>query len=180
MKDEALHQMAKEMRTRDATIKELAERLSETAEAAEAAVSAGHIIDKERMAARTEIAMLRRELDEKLRCTCLDLKSIEENLLAAERSRDEALQEMHLWRAELAKAREHAVVMEAALLRAEMSARQTTAEAKSNLKACLIEEAAVISTKDGTAKEGGLSPLQLKNVASCSEDVDNALYQSEA
>ena len=59
--------MAKEIRTRDTTIKELAERLSETAEAAEAAASAAHIMDKERKSARTDIARLRREVDEKLR-----------------------------------------------------------------------------------------------------------------
>ena len=59
--------MAKEMRARDATVKELAERLSETAEAAEAAASAAQIMDKERRLARTEIARFRREVDEKLR-----------------------------------------------------------------------------------------------------------------
>ena len=59
--------MAKEIRARDATVKELAERLSETAEAAEAAASAAQIMDKERRLARTEIARFRREVDEKLR-----------------------------------------------------------------------------------------------------------------
>ena len=59
--------MAKEVRARDATVKELAERLSETAEAAEAAASAAQIMDKERRSARTEISRVRREVDEKLR-----------------------------------------------------------------------------------------------------------------
>lgn len=58
--------MAKDMRARDATIKDLAVRLSETAEAAEAAASAAHIMDNERKAVRSEIVKLRKELDEKL------------------------------------------------------------------------------------------------------------------
>lgn len=159
VKDEELHQMAKETRARDATIKELAERLSETAEAAEAAASAAKIMDKERKAVRTEIAKLRGELNEKGRLSSVDLKIVKQNLLAAERSRDEAVQEAHKWRAELAKAREHAVIMEAALLRAEEAARQNGADRKSPKP--------IISTMDAISKEE--KPLQShsENGTSC-------------
>eukprot|EP00250_Pteridium_aquilinum_P012687 c20875_g1_i1 orf=81-1433(+) len=178
VKDEELHQMAKEMRARDATIKELAERLSETAEAAEAAASAAHIMDKERKAVRTEIAKLRGELDEKLRLSSHDFKSLKENLLAAERSRDEALQEAHKWRAELAKARERAVIMEAALLRAEEAARQAAADTKSHSKASYKEDSVIISAVDAIDTEEKLPQSPLKNgVSYVANDADSAPHQ---
>ena len=65
--------MAKDMRAKDATIKDLAERLSETAEAAEAAASAAHIMDKERKSVRNEIAKLRKDVDEKLHSSSLQV-----------------------------------------------------------------------------------------------------------
>ena len=65
--------MAKDMRAKNATIKDLAERLSETAEAAEAAASAAHIMDKERKSVRNEIAKLRKDVDEKLQSSSLQV-----------------------------------------------------------------------------------------------------------
>ncbi|MCO5593484.1 hypothetical protein L7F22_047498 [Adiantum nelumboides] len=141
VKDEELHQVAKEMRARDATIKELAERLSETTEAAEAAASAAQIMDKERKAVRTEIAKLRGELGEKLRESSHELEALKEKLLEEERLRDEALREASKWRAELAKARDQAVIMEAALHRAEEAARLASADNKSHSKSSQIEQA---------------------------------------
>ena len=88
----------------------------------------------------------------------MKLKDMEERLEAAERSRDEALREAHMWRAELAKEREHAVVLEAALLRENV--RQTAAHPKltpiaiceeaisSNPVASFANEASDISSLD--------------------------------
>ena len=53
--------MARDVRARDSTIKELAEKLTETAESAEAAASAAHTIDEQRRIACAEIERLRRE-----------------------------------------------------------------------------------------------------------------------
>lgn len=71
MKDEELHQLARELRSRDSTIKEIADKLSETADAAESAASAAHIMDKERKVAVAELQRLSREMDEKLQETSL-------------------------------------------------------------------------------------------------------------
>lgn len=62
VKDEELNQLQRDLRARDLTIKELAERLSETADAAESAAKAVHYVDKERQVAVTEIEHLKKEL----------------------------------------------------------------------------------------------------------------------
>lgn len=48
VKDEELQQLAKELRARESIIKEIAEKLTETAEAAESAASAALAMDEER------------------------------------------------------------------------------------------------------------------------------------
>lgn len=53
--------MARDLRARDSTIKELAEKLTETAESAEAAASAAHTIDEQRRIACAEIELLKRD-----------------------------------------------------------------------------------------------------------------------
>lgn len=58
MKDEELQLLARELRARDSTIKELADKLTDTAEAAEAAASAAHAMDEERRLACAEIERL--------------------------------------------------------------------------------------------------------------------------
>lgn len=58
VKDEELQNLARELRARDSTIKEIAEKLSETAEAAEAAASAAHTMDEQRRIACAEIERL--------------------------------------------------------------------------------------------------------------------------
>lgn len=62
VKDEELNQLQRDLRARDLTIKELAERLSETADAAESAAKAVHFVDKERQVALTEVEHLKKEL----------------------------------------------------------------------------------------------------------------------
>lgn len=148
VKDEELHQVTRELRARDATIKEMTERLSETTAAAEAAASAAHIMDKERKALRTEIAKLRREMDEKLRFSALEKKAAEEKLLAAERNRDEAFQEARTWHTELTKAREQGGVVETALPSDKESARNVIADTQVEVKAFLDRKETAHPAKD--------------------------------
>lgn len=58
VKDEELQNLARELRSRDATIKELADKLSETAEAAVAAASAAHTMDEQRRIVCVELERL--------------------------------------------------------------------------------------------------------------------------
>ncbi|XP_024362829.1 uncharacterized protein [Physcomitrium patens] len=120
VKDEELNQLQRDLRARDLTIKELAERLSETADAAESAAKAVHYVDKERQVAVTEIEHLKKELQR----ASDEIKAAEEKVVAANMMRDLALQEAHRWRVELGKAREQCVIMEGAVQRGHEHARQ--------------------------------------------------------
>lgn len=71
MKDEELQQLARELRARDSTIKEIAEKLSDTAEAAEAAASAAHALDGERRVACAEIERLSKESEKQMESSML-------------------------------------------------------------------------------------------------------------
>lgn len=62
------------------------------------------------------------------------------------KQRDSAVQEAHLWRSELAKAREHAVLLEAAVVRAEERARVSQADAETRLKDAA--EKALVAAKE--------------------------------
>lgn len=66
MKDEELQNLARDLRARDSTIKEIAEKLSETAEAAEAAASAAHTMDEQRRIACAEVERLTRDSERQL------------------------------------------------------------------------------------------------------------------
>jgi uncharacterized protein (DUF3084 family) len=66
VKDEELNQVARDLRARDYMIKEMADRLSETAEAAESAASAAQSMEKERKLAQSELEELKKEFDERL------------------------------------------------------------------------------------------------------------------
>ncbi|CAL9135460.1 unnamed protein product [Musa textilis] len=136
VKDEELQQLAKDIRARDSTIKDITDKLIETAEAAEAAASAAHAIDEERRISCLEIEHLTNDAQKQLETAQLKLRESEEKVmaLATERElllkqRNSALQEAHLWRSELAKAREHAVILEAAVFRAEGRARALEVDA---------------------------------------------------
>lgn len=59
MKDEELQNLANNIRARDATIKEIADKLTQTAEAAEVAASAAHKMDEHRRLLCSEIERLR-------------------------------------------------------------------------------------------------------------------------
>lgn len=63
--------MARDLRARDSTIKEIAEKLTETAEAAEAAASAAHTIDEQRRIVCAEIERLKKDSDKQLESSML-------------------------------------------------------------------------------------------------------------
>lgn len=75
MKDEELQQLARELRARDSTIKEIAEKLSDTAEAAEAAATAAHALDGERRVACAEIERLTKESEKQLESSMLKVSA---------------------------------------------------------------------------------------------------------
>lgn len=141
VKDEELRQLAKDLRARDATIIEIADKLTETAQAAEAAASAALEMDEERRLACLEIERLTKDSDKKLEETIFKLKDSEGKVAAFSREReilfkqrDSALQEALFWRSELGKARDHAVLSEAAVARAEERARVSEADAEAQRK----------------------------------------------
>ncbi|KAL3754871.1 hypothetical protein ACJRO7_002034 [Eucalyptus globulus] len=153
VKDEELQNLARSVRARDSTIKEIAERLSETAEAAEAAASAAHVMDEQRRIACAEIEHLTKDYEKRVETSKLKLKESEGKIMALSRERDQlikqrdsALQEAQLWRSEIAKARERAVILEAAVVRAEERARVAESDAGAKIREAAQKEAA--ATKD--------------------------------
>lgn len=55
---------------------------------------------------------------------------------------DHALQEAHFWRSELGKAREHAVILEASVVRADERSRMSQVNAEAKFKDCVEKELA--------------------------------------
>lgn len=154
VKDEELQNLARDLRARDSTIRDIAEKLSETAEAAEAAASAAHIMDEQRRLACSEIERLSKASQKRLESSMLKLKEFEEKVMTLSKERDEmikqrdsALQEAHLWRSELAKARERVVILEGAVVRAEEKVRVAEADAEARIKEASQKEAAAVNEK---------------------------------
>ncbi|BBG99783.1 Pleckstrin homology domain-containing protein [Prunus dulcis] len=154
VKDDELQNLARDLRARDSTIKEIAEKLTETAEAAEAAASAAHTIDEQRRIVCAEIERLKKDSDKQLESSMLKLKDSEEKAMALSkerdqliRQRDSALQEAHMWRSELAKARERVVILEAAVVRAEEKVRVAEADAEARIKEAVQKESAALKDK---------------------------------
>ena len=71
VKDEELHNLARDLRARDSTINDIAEKLSETAEAAEAAASAAHMMDKQRKIVCAEIERIKENSEKQLDASML-------------------------------------------------------------------------------------------------------------
>ncbi|KAI8011135.1 Switch-associated protein 70 [Camellia lanceoleosa] len=154
VKDEELQHLARDLRSRDSTIKEIADKLTETAEAAEAAASAAHTMDEQRRVACVEIERVTKDSEKQLESSKLKLRESEEKVtvLSKERDqlikqRDSALQEAHLWRSELAKARERVVILEGAVVRAEEKVRVAEADAEARVKEATQKEAAALKEK---------------------------------
>ncbi|XP_028788326.1 switch-associated protein 70 [Neltuma alba] len=155
VKDEELQNLARDIRARDSTIKEIAEKLSETAEAAEAAASAAHTMDEHRQIACVEIERLKKQSVLQLQMSKQKLKESEEKIVGLSRERDQlnkqrddATQEANMWRSELAKAREHDVILEAAVVRAEERVRVAEANAEARIKEALQKEASALKEKE--------------------------------
>ncbi|MBA0549103.1 hypothetical protein Golob_020158, partial [Gossypium lobatum] len=154
VKDEELQNLARDLRARDSTIREIADKLSETAEAAESAASAAHAMDEHRRIACEEIERLTKDSEKQREAFMLKLRESEERLgfLSEERDqlikqRDSAMQEAHMWRNELAKARERVVILEAAVLRAEEKVRVAETDAEARIKEAEQKEAAAVKEK---------------------------------
>ncbi|GMY09225.1 switch-associated protein 70-like isoform X2 [Fagus crenata] len=130
VKDEELHNLARDLRAQDSTIKERAEKLSGTAEAA---ASAAHTMDEQRRIACAEIERVKRDSE----------KQLESSMS----KRDSAIQEAHMWRSELAKARERVVILEAAVVRAEEKVRVAQADAEARIKEAVQKESAAVKEK---------------------------------
>ncbi|KAM3386047.1 hypothetical protein ACQJBY_009601 [Aegilops geniculata] len=141
VKDDELHQLLQDIRARDSTIREITDKLQETAEAAETAASAAHAIDEARRFLSSELERLKQDQENQVELSLLRLRESEEKskLLAEEREhllkeRNSALQEAQMWRSELGKARGNAVILEAAVVRAEEKARVSAADADMRIK----------------------------------------------
>lgn len=63
------------------------------------------------------------------------------------KQRDSAVQEAHLWRSELGKAREHSVILEAAVVRAEEKVRMTETDCETRIKEAAQRETTVLQEK---------------------------------
>jgi regulator of replication initiation timing len=85
----------------------------------------------------------------------LQLREYEERVMALSKDkdqlikqRDSALQEAHLWRSELAKARERVVILEAAVVRGEEKVRVAEADAEARIKEAAQKESDAIKSKE--------------------------------
>lgn len=71
VKDDELHQILQDMRARDSTINEIADKLQETAEAAETAASAARSIDEERRFLSSELERLKQDHEKQVEVSLL-------------------------------------------------------------------------------------------------------------
>ncbi|XVE72335.1 hypothetical protein DITRI_Ditri11bG0031500 [Diplodiscus trichospermus] len=154
VKDEELQNLARDLRARDSTIREIADKLSETAEAAESAASAAHTMNEQRRIACTEIERLTKDSEKQKEAFMLKLREFEEKLVVLFKERDQlikqrdsAMQEAHMWRTELAKARERVVILEAAVVRSEEKVRVAETDAEARIKEAAQKEAAAVKEK---------------------------------
>ncbi|GAB4850715.1 hypothetical protein Ancab_030015 [Ancistrocladus abbreviatus] len=155
VKDEELQNLARELRARDSTIKEIAERLSDTAEAAETAASAAHTMDEQRRIVCAEMEWLKEGSAKQLESAMFKLRDSEEKVASLSKEmeqlikqRDYAVQEAHLWRTALAKARERVVILEAAVVRAEEKVRTADKDAEASVKEATQRESAAVKEKE--------------------------------
>ncbi|XP_039117036.1 LOW QUALITY PROTEIN: differentially expressed in FDCP 6 homolog [Dioscorea cayenensis subsp. rotundata] len=153
VKDEELQRLAKELRAKDFVLKEIANKLKQTAEAAKAAEDAARKMDDERRFACTEIERLTEDAEKQMHATLQKLKESEEKVMVLSKERevllkqrDSTFQETQLWRSELVKAKEHTILLEAAANKAEERAR--IAEADSEAKSKDAENNAVVAARE--------------------------------
>lgn len=63
------------------------------------------------------------------------------------KQRDSAIQEAHLWRSELAKARERVIILEGAVVRADEKVRVAEADADTRIQEAAHKESAAVKEK---------------------------------
>ncbi|KAJ3670050.1 hypothetical protein LUZ60_010374 [Juncus effusus] len=141
VKDEEIQNLSKDLRTKDSIIREIAEKLTETASAAESAAQAALSIDQERKKICSEIVSVKNEAGNQIESSLIKVREMEERVrqLSKEKEellkqRDSAVHEAHLWRSELAKARDQAVLLEASVIRAEERARVSTVGSETRVR----------------------------------------------
>ncbi|XP_006364807.1 switch-associated protein 70 [Solanum tuberosum] len=191
VKDEELQNLAREIRARDSTIKELADKLSETAEAAEAAASAAQTMNEQRKIACAEVERLKADSEKQLESSKSKLREFEEKFMTLSKEmdqlikqRDLAIQEAHLWRSELAKAREQAVILEGAVVRAEEKVRVAEADAEARIREAVQRESATAKEKQELLAYMNMLQAQLtrqhvdmnqvfEKTESCSSSINN-------
>lgn len=78
------------------------------------------------------------------------------------KQKDSALQEAHLWRTELGKAREHAVISEAAVLRADETARAWQADGEDKHKESAKKQMAFAKEKEELMAYVNILQLQIQ------------------
>ncbi|CAN6287310.1 unnamed protein product [Urochloa humidicola] len=178
VKDEELQHLAKDIRSRDATIKEIADKLTETAEAAEAAASAAHTMDEQRRLLCLEIERLKQALERQIEQSMLKLRQSEEKVISLSKEKDQlmkerdaAFQEAHMWRTELGKAREQAVIQEATIARAEEKARVSEADAAARIKEAAEKLHAVEKEKEELLALVGVLQSQVQREQSSTKQV---------
>ena len=71
VKDDELHQLLQDIRARDSTIREITDKLQETAEAAESAASAAHAIDEARRFLSSELERLKQDQENQVELSLL-------------------------------------------------------------------------------------------------------------
>ena len=71
VKDDELHQLLQDIRARDSTIREITDKLQETAEAAETAASAAHAIDEARRFLSSELERLKQDQENQVELSLL-------------------------------------------------------------------------------------------------------------
>lgn len=78
------------------------------------------------------------------------------------KQRDSAIQEANLWRSEIAKARERAVILEGAAVRAEEKARVVEADVEARIKEAVEKEAAAVKEKEELLAYANILQAQLQ------------------
>jgi peptide deformylase len=81
VKDEELSQLAKDVRARDSTINELAQKLIETANAAQGAAAAAKTLDGQRHILFAEIELIKRDAEKQIQFSLLKVRIVVADLL---------------------------------------------------------------------------------------------------
>jgi len=185
VKDEELHHLSSDLRTCDCTIKDLMDKLTDTAEAAEGAATAVHVMDEERRLACEEIEKLSTYTVKQLNTLMNKLRESDEKVFTLSKEneillkqKDSALQEAHLWRTELGKAREHAVISEAAVLRADERARAWQADGEDKQNESAKKQMAFAKEKEELMTYVNILQLQIQRQEGKMEQVINETTES--